>query len=392
MPLMNAPFPQPIIDQLASMDPKARRSALLKIKRSYAGFQANQFLIQMLATEGKYTNRALIIQILGERKWTAVVDALMEVLLKDESKKVRLEAVSVLCTIQDRRAVDVLLMALVQDKSMNVREKAAHALGEWQERSAIQTLENLLAQTKGKSSYASLRKEMAWALGQFGDPDLVMPLLKNEHHWVRDEAATALACMHDPQVIEPLLDFLSNPMESGTVRRAALMGLSKFQDERIIPALIFALEYRFSTEPSGRGNLAADILRYTDLDLCAMLLATLQNPQLATPRWEVIRLLGDIGDQRASVPLLAHVLAYEQWYLNARRGAYGHSFYNVYDKFRANAYIVPEALSKLCTEETFMQLLELLNAPASVAGVRDLCARTLALLADPDVIQFLSHS
>lgn len=127
MPLVNSPNPN--VDRL-------------KAKRDVRG------LIKLLATQSDATTRQMAARALGQ--------------------------------LRDPQAVQPLFTAL-HDSEAQVRKDAAWALGQL---GSFQAVQPLIATLKDKDT--EVHNAAAWALGQIGDPEAIVPLIDALKHWEED--------------------------------------------------------------------------------------------------------------------------------------------------------------------------------------------------------------
>ncbi|QBD76529.1 hypothetical protein EPA93_11125 [Ktedonosporobacter rubrisoli] len=184
--------------------------------------------------------------------------------------------------------------------------------------------------------------------------------------------AEALARTKDQRIIEPLIELATNPRIRSI---EAIKGLFPFRDARILTACLAFLDYHsnFHSFIKPLEDVVSYVRTSNDPRLPDLLLARLQDPCLAQPRWNTIRLLGEFGEPHMGLLLLEHVQKWEDWYL--RKNEPSNDNYGQAD----NHYTVAETLSKLCFQDTFDLLLRLLNAPDSSTGLRSLCVANSVL-------------
>lgn len=114
---------------------------------------------------------------------------------------------------------------------------ALRALGDFGDPRAVQPLIDLLSTEKG------LSVPMIWALSKTGDPRASEPLIRCLHHGrsdIRKAAAIGLYNLGDPRTVEPFIASLSSD-RSHKVRVYAAKALAKIGDQRAVEPLIAAL-------------------------------------------------------------------------------------------------------------------------------------------------------
>jgi len=141
--------------------------------------------------------------------------------LSDPEDKVRAEAARQLNWIVVTQAFDVLVQALLFDKSKSVRMYAAGALGKLKDKRAIEPLAKALDDIED-----IVRHWAAHALGHIGNGQAYQPLvkaLKDPEAKVRWVAAEALGDIGDGRAIEPLQNSCKD--ENNKVRENAKIAL-----------------------------------------------------------------------------------------------------------------------------------------------------------------------
>ena len=245
-----------------------------------------------------------------------VVSPLISELLNGDKDR-RPEVIGVLSRLGDHRAVDPLIATLFDDDS-RVRRSAVDGLDKlnWQPGGdtngamywiikeqykkcisiggpAFQLLLVLL-----KDVEKNMGESAAEALGQFGDPRVVEPLIdafKDKDTGVRRAAAKALGSLKDVRAVEPLIAML----ESSEDGEAAAEALGKFGDARAVEPLIAALK-NGSTDVQ---MAAAEALGKIDFPALEPFFAALKD-QHKFVRKAIAEALGKTGDTRAVGPLL----------------------------------------------------------------------------------------
>ncbi len=117
--------------------------------------------------------------------------------------------------------LDRLILAL-DDPIAVIRNAAAQELGKRKAKEALPKLFVLLE----KDENALVRDNVAFALGEIGDPSAIPCLiraLKDRDEWVRKSAAKALAYLNASEAADDLIMLLNDP--SPTVRKTAVRTL-----------------------------------------------------------------------------------------------------------------------------------------------------------------------
>jgi len=190
--------------------------------------------------------RWIAAEALGEFSLPEVVPTLISA-LEDEHEKVVYNAVTALGKIATPEAIKALVGAL-RHPDWDVRHNARGTLIEIGEK-AIDPLINIL---KDKESF--MREYAISILGDIGNTRAAAPiceLLWNEpDEWVRWRCIEALAIFKQPESIKVLIRSLTDI--SPRVRESAVIALSVFKDERILPALMRAYNYENDPEIATR--------------------------------------------------------------------------------------------------------------------------------------------
>lgn len=224
--------------------------------------------------------------------------------LADPDEDVRVVAIEALGRLRSPSAVDGLLAALA-DPSPTVRLSAVEALGTTGDRRATQPLMTQFA----KDDNPQVRYECLTSLGLIGDPAAVGFLVKgvsDSDPFVRLWAMDALCQMHSPNAPELALRLLQDPnpvVRSHTIQycgdvfdtpdgHRALIALALDADE--FPTTVWARRHlmTFVKRQGNDGQLAEQIR--------ASATKALHGPR----RTRAAFLLGDLGDQAATVPLI----------------------------------------------------------------------------------------
>ncbi|HEU4683701.1 MAG TPA: HEAT repeat domain-containing protein [Nitrospira sp.] len=209
--------------------------------------------------------------------------------LKDGDWAVREEAAVALGTLQDPRAV-APLVSILRDSDRAVRQAAIGALRAIGEPS-IPALGSCLS-----APQLEVQEAASAILASIADERVLAPLtasLGNKDWIVRMHAAQALGRIKSPDSVEPLLPLLQDKVKA--VREEAAMALAAIGDAAV-PSLISALAHAdwlvrlHAVEALGRMRSPASV---------DPLLSVLFNDRDTAVREDVVRALGQIGDERA---------------------------------------------------------------------------------------------
>jgi len=222
------------------------------------------------------------------------VKALVNV-LEDKNPQVRKKATETLVRIGGLRTVEPLIAALKHDNS-NIRMEAAITLGKIGDSQAVKPLIAVLSDRN-----RGVREAAVEALVEIGSVHTIGPLieaLKDRDSDVREAAAEILGKTGNP-ALEPLIVALWDG--NWEVREEAAKALGRLRDSRAVNPLIAVLKY----EDSGvRQKTAEDLDKITSPMAEPFIAPLTQNIRF---RIEVIKALGQIGDERA-IPALVREL------------------------------------------------------------------------------------
>jgi HEAT repeat protein len=222
------------------------------------------------------------------------VKALVNV-LEDKNPQVRKKATETLVRIGGLRTVEPLIAALKHDNS-DIRKEAAETLGKIGDSQAVKPLIAVLSDRN-----RSVREAAVEALVKIGSLHTIGPLvdaLKDRDSDVREAAAEILGKTSNP-ALEPLIVALWDG--NWEVREEAAKALGRLRDSRAVNSLIAVLKY----EDSGvRQKTAEDLGKITSPMAGPFVAPLTQNIRF---RIEVIKALGQIGDERA-IPALVREL------------------------------------------------------------------------------------
>jgi formylglycine-generating enzyme required for sulfatase activity/HEAT repeat protein len=170
---------------------------------------------------------------LGRIKNPHTVNALIDVLKRNESWAAYFNAAKILSRVKDPRAVDVLIDVIKHDESL-ARIKVAEILGQIKDPRAVDPLISALSSDSYK-----LRKEAVISLGKIKDPRAVSALidaLKDEYNDVRIEAVKSLGQIEYPCVMDALIESLDDTNRE--VRLCAVDSLEKMNEPRALFPLL----------------------------------------------------------------------------------------------------------------------------------------------------------
>jgi len=253
------------------------------------------------------------VQKLFEKK---DVDGLVKA-LTDRETEIRLAAAQILGVMRAVRAVLQLITAL-KDEEAEVREAAAESLGMLGDARAVEPLVALV-----RDPAEAVQKAAAEALLKFGAPAVrsLCNTLTNPQPQVRLVAVQTLGAIGDPQAVKPLCQLLSDP-DAG-VRQAVAIALGKLgptaleflckalrdKDVEVREAVADAIEQiGVPNDPTVQAwywTIRYQWAHIVPLGAVAVepLCLNLTHPAMDV-RKNVAKALGEIGDQRATGPLL----------------------------------------------------------------------------------------
>ncbi len=160
-------------------------------------------------------------------------------LLDAPNSTLRSEALRLLGKLREVSALPAIAArAQEAGEPLTVRLAAVAALGQLRHSAAVPALARLLAARE-----PALRLHVISALGEIGDAHAVaalLPLLRDPDPVVAAKAVTALARTKSALAVTPLLTALQHP--DWRVRAAVARNLEAWEDARIPPALVAALE------------------------------------------------------------------------------------------------------------------------------------------------------
>lgn len=158
-----------------------------------------------------------------------------------ESETARVNAISVLGTILDKRAV-MPLISMLKDENKSVRATSATALGTLKDRRALNPLIESL-----QDNDIVTRINAATSLGLLVDKTATQPLLsilnnKNEREKLRTSALDSLGQIKDATSLEPILKILIDEYEKDGIRKSAATALRLMENPYPSDALIALLK------------------------------------------------------------------------------------------------------------------------------------------------------
>ncbi len=246
-------------------DTEIEKNEILRILKTLEAFWTLENLLSSLQSND-YSIRKKALKLIEKNKDERLVDLLIEAFHKENSQK--LHIIDSLKKIGDKRAIPLLIEGL-KDENKSVRTYSASALNLLQAHEAVEPLIELL-----EDEETSVRKAAIASLGNLGDQktaQLLIPFLQDEDSTVRHATVVALGSLGDKKAIVPLVNLLKEEQDKhhkrsiinslgrleasqaidllieeykdteSTVRVAAINALSNFDDPRIRPFLINAL-------------------------------------------------------------------------------------------------------------------------------------------------------
>lgn len=230
-----------LIDQLASRDSAATRSAARKLEK--IGSRAVPLLIRRLEkTSG------------GGQSFN----------------KLRWWCVNVLGNIKDKRATPVLVQCAAKDKDPHTRWRSIWALNVIGDKRRIALLRERL-----KSQDELERFNAATALSTMGVDDgvaVIEDATRSHDRWLRWQAVSALGRIKSPRTLKILVECLKDPVDS--IRQEAAMALGRLGDPKAVPALLDALK---DAKPGVRWRAARSLGELNATDAIPALLKLLDD-------------------------------------------------------------------------------------------------------------------
>lgn len=288
---------------------------------------ASPLMAQALTTAHPLV-RGRIAEVFSISKDKTAVPALLTA-LRGEYYTVRSRAALALGHIGDESAIPALLTAL-KDREDEVRIAACEALGQFKDPDTFDELANVLLD----DPKIEVRQAAVKVLGETRHPAAIpflMESLRDSFWWFEREQSvqdllSAIENMGEP-VVEPLIEALGD--REGTVRKFAAMILGKLRDVRAMDELgmtLYDLHHEVSQAAAEAlahfGSEAVDTLsealrhpeaavrehavmglgRIQDARVAPLLIAMLNDPERIV-KWQVIKSLGGLPDDRAKSAL-----------------------------------------------------------------------------------------
>ncbi len=198
-------------------------------------------------------------------------------------------------------------------------ERCVAALGSLGAPEAIPLLVSLVRRPGGRQATAALR-----ALSTISQPALpdLMELLREGLEYPLDvRAADAIEAMRDEATVDSLVAALADP--DAPVRGAAARALGELRAVSAIQGLVGLLgDSRRSVGFGSVGGEAADALVAIGAPAVEPLVAELGSAESAA-RDEIVRSLGELGDERAIEPLLAELRTGHAWVAREALAGFG---------------------------------------------------------------------
>lgn len=288
---------------------------------------ASPLMAQALTTAHPLV-RGRIAEVFSISKDKTAVPALLTA-LRGEYYTVRSRAALALGHIGDESAIPALLTAL-KDREDEVRIAACEALGQFKDPDTFDELANVLLD----DPKIEVRQAAVKVLGETRHPAAIpflMESLRDSFWWFEREQSvqdllSAIENMGEPAV-EPLIEALGD--REGTVRKFAAMILGKLRDVRAMEELgmtLYDLHHEVSQAAAEAlahfGSEAVDTLsealrhpeaavrehavmglgRIQDARVAPLLIAMLNDPERIV-KWQVVKSLGGLPDDRAKSAL-----------------------------------------------------------------------------------------
>jgi HEAT repeat protein len=289
-------------------NPKSVPALIIYLRSSY--FIVRQAAVAALVRLGPLAIRHLLATLSFN---TTDIEKLKRDACDKERPELQMRAIKALGGLEDHRAVP-LLKDIVEQGLPDVQEAAAQALFQigcaaWGRCCALQVLgeiadasfvPKILPSLKDNSE--NVRFEAVQALGKLGGPVAVRHLVRiarwDRAGFIRREAVRRLRTvgLGDPSVVEAGLHGLRDPSREVRAQAARLLG--NFQDRRSILPLLKAMA---DAHWSVRESAEMALLNF-GRNAVEPLAEALKSPSWTT-RFRAARLLGEIGDPRAVVPL-----------------------------------------------------------------------------------------
>jgi HEAT repeat protein len=220
--------------------------------------------------------------------------------LSDKNPQVRKEATETLVKIGDLDTLHALILSLENNNS-DIRKEAAETLGNIGHSEAVKPLIGLLDDLN-----PDVRKAAADSLVKIGGLNTMQQLiiaLQDRNSYVRESAAEILGKISNP-ALDPLMYALWE--SNWEVRIEAAKALGKLRNGRAVNSLIAVLNYEGRDTRSGITKDSGEIT-----SSLAKPFTTAVVTQDIRLRIEVIKALGQIGDQRAIPALIRELQRWE---------------------------------------------------------------------------------
>jgi len=204
--------------------------------------------------------------------------------------------VFVMAEIKD---VEGLIGVLKYNKNKYAVRRAIFALGEIRDKKAVEPLIEIGL----KSGLIPIRGASIRALGDIGTHEVVEPLiyamLKEKADTGKVDAVRALGKIKDGRAIKPLSMLMNDEAEDSDVRKETAEALGKIATEEAIHSLIAAFDEL--------GETVSEVLKEVGEPAVMPLIGILSGDDEPII-WEVSKILGEIGDERAVRPLITLLL------------------------------------------------------------------------------------
>jgi HEAT repeat protein len=220
-----------------------------------------------------------------------------EVGVMDGSKKSLSDLYFEVYAMEESKDVKGLIGIIKNSPNKLVIRKAVLALGRLKSPEAVEPLMELVL----KNPLSSVRSAAILAFIEIGSNKptqlLINMLLSSEYPSIAVEAGKALEKIGDSRVVQPLSLFIHDKTQDLSLREEAVEVLGKMKTQDAVGNLVAALDSDLKEKVSG-------ILVKVGKPAVMPLLAELNNNDEST-MWEIVTILGEIGDTEATEPLLA---------------------------------------------------------------------------------------
>nr|WP_319373145.1 HEAT repeat domain-containing protein [uncultured Methanobacterium sp.] len=286
----------PLIKILDSSDFTVRRASIIALGK-IGDPRAVKHLIKNL-NRSDFSSQKASAEALGRIGDLKSVPYLIEK-LNGPDWAVQLKSIEALGNIGDPRAVTHLIK-LLEDPVDSIRKKSMHALEKIGEPSVKPLIENL--------------NHISWSTQNATEKELIeiikpllkyiIPFLEDPDQHMRKATVHALKVIEDPSTVEPLIKILKDQYLD--IRRDAVLALGKIKDPKAVPHLI---KYLKDEDYIIKSGVITALGMIKDPDAVEPLIEILNDAN----GLKTIKVLGEIGDQRAVKPLVNLILQEGFW-------------------------------------------------------------------------------